>query len=167
MVFGFQGKNTGLNLHPNCGQKGLDRPDREKIYKLLEESASKDWQALAYHEDRRKYKQALAVTYKKILALIPNTEQIEELRAELKNVMAQRDLTWRELEEVKKIKGEQIDAMLVEARRTAKKQEREEEAFNIQCCVADAKRVYPNWTIDDVLELLEFREKTRQALKEG
>ena len=51
----------------------------------------------------------------------------------------------------------------------AKKQEREkameEEAFNLQCCVSDARRVHPDWTIDDVEELLEFREKTRKAIQ--
>lgn len=40
-----------------------------------------------------------------------------------------------------------------------------QEASDIIRCVKDAKRVHPNWGMDDVIELLEFREETRQALQ--
>ena len=64
---------------------------------------------------------------------------------------------------------DQILALISPLIEDAKKQEREkameEEAFNIQCCVSDARRVHPDWTIDDVEELLEFREKTRKAIQ--
>ncbi len=46
-----------------------------------------------------------------------------------------------------------------------KEEARRDEAFSIQCCVADAKRVHPDWGIDDVINLLEFREQAREALK--
>ena len=65
--------------------------------------------------------------------------------------------------------ADQLLALISPLIEDAKKQEREkameEEAFNIQCCVSDARRVHPDWTIDDVEELLEFREKTRKAIQ--
>jgi len=43
----------------------------------------------------------------------------------------------------------------------------EEEAKAIIRCIKDAKRVHPNWGMDDIIYLLEFREDARQAsLKE-
>ena len=66
-------------------------------------------------------------------------------------------------------RADEILALISPLIEDAKKQEREkameEEAFNIQCCVSDARRVHPDWTIDDVEELLEFREKTRKAIQ--
>ncbi len=44
---------------------------------------------------------------------------------------------------------------------------RADEAQNITNCVKDAKRVHPDWGIDMVIELLQFRTETRQALKKG
>ena len=42
---------------------------------------------------------------------------------------------------------------------------RKDEAKAIIRCIKDAKRVHPDWVIDDVIDLLTFREETRQALK--
>ena len=42
----------------------------------------------------------------------------------------------------------------------------EDEAEAIVNCVKDAKRVHPDWTIDEVIKLLTFRNETRQALRD-
>ena len=34
-------------------------------------------------------------------------------------------------------------------------------------CIKDAKRVHPNWGIDDVIKLLHFREETKIAVSNG
>ncbi len=39
------------------------------------------------------------------------------------------------------------------------------EARDIIKCVTDAKRVHPNWKAGDIIDLLTFREETREALK--
>lgn len=41
----------------------------------------------------------------------------------------------------------------------------EEEALAVIRCIKDAKRIHPDWGIDDIIHLLEFREETRQAIK--
>jgi len=41
----------------------------------------------------------------------------------------------------------------------------DEEAENILKCIKDAKRVHPDWGINDIIELLEFRNETRQAVR--
>jgi len=42
---------------------------------------------------------------------------------------------------------------------------RQEEAKDIINCVTDAYRVHPDWGIRDVLDLLTFREETKEAIK--
>ena len=42
---------------------------------------------------------------------------------------------------------------------------RKDEAQGIIRCITDAKRVHPDWQIEDVIDLLKFREETRQALE--
>lgn len=39
------------------------------------------------------------------------------------------------------------------------------QAKDIINCIKDAQRVHPDWAIADVINLLEFREETKQALK--
>ncbi len=39
------------------------------------------------------------------------------------------------------------------------------EARDIIKCVTDAKRVHPNWKAEDIIDLLTFREETREAMK--
>jgi len=41
----------------------------------------------------------------------------------------------------------------------------DEEAGNILKCIKDAKRVHPDWRMDDIIELLEFRVETRKVMR--
>ena len=47
---------------------------------------------------------------------------------------------------------------------SARQEGRKEEAKNIIACIKDAKRVHPEWTIKNIIELLLFREETRIAM---
>ena len=40
-----------------------------------------------------------------------------------------------------------------------------QESESVIRCIIDAKRVHPDWGIDDIIDLLKFREETMEAMK--
>ncbi len=42
---------------------------------------------------------------------------------------------------------------------------KEEEARAVIRCIKDAQRVHPEWGVDDIIDMLLFREETRRVLR--
>ena len=82
-------------------------------------------------------------------------EQVERVKKSIWEIFAEMEI--EDIDGISLAKAiEQIRALFPDV---------DKEAGDIIKCVKDAKRVHPDWGIDEVIILLEFREETKQAMR--